>query len=64
MTSEARIRANIKYSTKTYDRIGIYFKKSDNIKERIKLLGYDSINGFIVNTVLREIEKLEAQKEG
>lgn len=59
MASKAQIKANNKYNAKVYDRLNIMFKKSDNIKDRIKSLGYSSVNGFIVNTILKEIEKLE-----
>ena len=45
------------YIKNNYDRISVTFPKGT--KERIKAVGADSVNSFIVSLVLDTLEKLE-----
>ena len=51
--TEAQKRATQAYEKRTYDKILVRFPKGT--KQRIKESGAESINGFIVSTVLNNL---------
>jgi len=56
--SDAKIKANNRYTEKTYDRLSIYIPKGQ--KEIIKSYAdkqNKSLNGFIVDAIEKEIKK-------
>ena len=48
------------FNRDNYDRINTYYPIGT--KERIKDLGYDSVNGFIASVVLEKLDMLEAER--
>ena len=55
-TTEAQRRAVYNYDEK-FERVNCRFAKGT--KERIKKVGYDSINTFIVSAVMEKLDKEE-----
>lgn len=58
--STAQKRATAKFEAANYDKVLVRFPKGT--KEEIKEIYNDSVNGFIVNAVLNEIEKEKKRK--
>lgn len=56
MATESQKRAVYKYDEK-FERVNCRLKKGT--KDRIKRIGYSSINSFIVSAVMEKIEKEE-----
>ena len=55
--SEAKKIANRKYDKKTYTSILLKYRNEVQLKERIKRLGYASVNKYILNAVLHQLEE-------
>lgn len=55
--SSAQAKAVRKYEDKNYFKTLTRFKKQDEV--RIRKVAGDSLNGFIVSTVMKEVERLE-----
>lgn len=55
--SDAQAKAVRKYEDKNYFKTLARFKKQD--EERIRKVAGESLNGFIVSTVMKEVERIE-----
>ena len=60
MVTAAQKKATAKFEAANYDKVLVRFPKGT--KEEIKEVYNDSVNGFIVNAVLNEIEKEKRRK--
>ena len=65
--SEAKIRANARYSKKTYERIAFDVRRDaeingDYIRSHAKAMG-ESTNGFIKRAVIETIERDKAKAQ-
>lgn len=58
--SEARKKANMKFDAKTYTKITFRYRNEVQLKERIKRLGYTSVNKYILDAVLHQLEEEES----
>lgn len=58
--SEAKKIANRKYDKKTYTSILLKYRNEVQLKERIKRLGYTSVNKYILDAVLHQLEEEES----
>lgn len=56
----AHIRATAKYEKDNYFKSLVRFKKED--EERIRAAAGDSLNGFIVTSVMEKVQKVERAK--
>lgn len=58
--SEAQKRARDKFNAKTYTKLTFRYRNEVQLKERIKRLGYTSVNKYILDAVLHQLEEEEA----
>ena len=58
--SAAQKKATCKYKAKTYTRVSFEYRNELQLKERIKRLGYTSVNKYILDAVLHQLEEEES----
>lgn len=58
--SEAQKRARDKFNAKTYTKLTFRYRNEVQLKERIKRLGYTSVNKYILDAVLHQLEEEES----
>lgn len=61
-TSDAQMRAQKKYQTKTYDRITIMPKKTQCLVERIHQVSDLSVNAFCIQAIEEAISAAATEK--
>lgn len=59
--TKAKIRATSKYEKKAYFKTLVRFKVED--EKRIREAAGESLNGFIVTTVMEKVQKIEKAKD-
>jgi len=57
--TEAQKKATAKYESKAYDKILLRVPKGT--KDRIKATGADSVNGYIAQALMKQLEQDEAE---